>query len=133
MTLMRESFIVRGKKAKQKKRAVWSYRPENEGIKEPKTTYRFANSSGNEVHNIKNIRITDVELIKTEERTKNRKEGKEKAREERKEGTEERKEWEAKRGGSKKERKRERREGRKKGKKGNEETELEGKTEGRDD
>lgn len=66
---MREVFVTRHEKFKQKKLALWKYTPEN-GIKEPESTFRFPNASGNFIRNAKNFKIVDVSEIKPADQTR---------------------------------------------------------------
>jgi hypothetical protein len=59
-----ETRILRAKRIKAGKGAVWSYRPEKTNLKEPTTSHVFMNSSGNEVNNIKNLKLLDVDELK---------------------------------------------------------------------
>lgn len=56
----RETRLIRNKRYKERKRVIFKYVP-SDGVKEPTTTYRFPNSSGNPINNTKNLRIMTVE------------------------------------------------------------------------
>lgn len=55
----RKTFKRRKEKIEKNKPAVWRYNPESSVI-EPVSAFRFANSSGNEINNVKNLKVTDV-------------------------------------------------------------------------
>ena len=59
-----ETRILRDKRKKSGKNIIWRYSPEKNNLKEPSTTHIFMNSSGNEVRNIKNLKIIQVDYVK---------------------------------------------------------------------
>jgi hypothetical protein len=70
----RENRLLKDKKFKQGKRGdalSFRYNPEN-GIREATTNYKFPNSSGNAIHNIRNLRILNVEGMDLSNRTYDR-------------------------------------------------------------
>lgn len=53
----RESRLCVKEKIKKGKRAIWSYRPETDGIKDVESNFIFMNTSGNIINNINNLKI----------------------------------------------------------------------------
>ncbi len=66
---MRETLLARKKRFEQKKMPLWRYKPAN-GVKEPESTFRFPNASGNFIRNAKNFKIVDVSEIKPADQTR---------------------------------------------------------------
>ena len=58
----RERMMLIESKKKQNKRYMFRYEPGLDGVKEPEVGYVFANSSGNKIINIKNLRLSDYVL-----------------------------------------------------------------------
>lgn len=54
----RQRRLLIESRKKKNKRYTFTYEPEN-GVKEPATNYEFANSSGNQINNPKNLRLTE--------------------------------------------------------------------------
>ncbi len=72
--IIRETRLLRYTKAKEKQGPiVFRYDPAG-GIKEPKSTYKFSNSSGNPIRNASNFRIVPVDpaLLKSANRERTR-------------------------------------------------------------
>lgn len=62
-----KALLRYSERKKQGKRIVFAYRPHSEGRKEPDTTYRFANTSGNLIRNERNYRVMKTERKPSEE------------------------------------------------------------------
>jgi len=73
MDPMRENRLVKDQKYKEGKRGdslFFRYKPE-EGKRDEISNYKFANSSGNPIKNLKNIRINNIEGMDTKQRSLN--------------------------------------------------------------
>jgi len=68
MDPLREIRIIRDKKFKEGKRAIFKYEPSNENFKIPE--YKFPNSSGNQIKNPHNYRIISVGPILDQNRNR---------------------------------------------------------------
>ena len=60
MGFRRKAGLEREARIKAKKMITWNYNPAGGKTKEPNSTYNFANTSGNAIRKLKNMRIMDV-------------------------------------------------------------------------
>lgn len=73
VNLRAEVRIDRDRRKKMGKAPIFAYRPET-GVQEPKTTYKFPNSSGNPIRNVHNLRILGEDEDSGKPRTRPREE-----------------------------------------------------------
>ena len=64
---MRENRLIRNKKFMERRLVTYRYKPENDYEEHPTTTYKFANSSGNSIHNERNYKIVGENVPRKQE------------------------------------------------------------------